>query len=112
MPPAYQAPPVIAPAPAPAPRTTGLGAQHPKAFDATKALQKRKSAPTREGPAWKSVKIVKEHDKRVYSLLPLGAAPPGEVAIRGLQAGGRRLGYRRGPRRVRDRGRPDCVVCV
>ena len=67
IPPAYQTPPgaptpAPAPAPAPAPRTTGLNMQLPKAADSKKARLKRKAAPTREGPAWKSVKILKDHD--------------------------------------------------
>ena len=62
---AYQAPPAAAapaPAPAPAPRPTGLGTQGVAASGGKKARQKRKSAPMREGPVWKSVRVTKEHD--------------------------------------------------
>ena len=74
---AYQAPPAAAapasasalaaasapaPAPAPAPRPTRLGTQGVAASGGKKARQKRKSAPMREGPVWKSVRVTKEHD--------------------------------------------------
>ena len=68
---AYQAPPAAAApaaapapatAPAPAPRPTGLGTQGVAASGGKKARQKRKSAPMREGPVWKSVRVTKEHD--------------------------------------------------